>query len=209
MGREHIQWTVPGQDKDDRWSFTATGKSVLNKGWMLYNHALLMSRIISTAAGVLLMGLAAGGCSTWRGAMNGHFQVDLSPMDSMQLLYFPGAAATGTAVPVRLGLTGSGHLEMATGRSPRVLDPFWKQSNNPDWSDLRTDQLVLGWQETRVCFQRLVDAGCYEKTMRPTEDKPNTVRHVKIMAFVGGEKAFLITDKPEFLQLAADLMARF
>ncbi len=108
---------------------------------------------------------------------------------------------------MRLDLSGSGFLEITTGKSERVRDPFWKPSDDPEWQDIRRDHLFLSPQETAVVFQTLIDAGIFNHRQDPKDHPPP--HRLAVLVSIGARKKLLLTSHPGYLRLFDALMDRF
>jgi hypothetical protein len=153
---------------------------------------------------VWLAGLLAGaGCAT-----HVRFAVDPSPLDFIQVLYVAKTANGSAAQPIRIDLEGSGYLRMLSGQSTRVMDPYWKNQSAEDWSDLRTEQVVLSREETARMLQRLVNAGFFDRQFRPEAAPPKGLPRATIAAKVAKERNIQVTVDPKLLDLVQDILSR-
>lgn len=133
------------------------------------------------------------------------FTVDPSALDYVQLRRVLRPIGNEKSIVIRLELAGSGYLDYRSGRSVRVRDNFWQESNAPDWQDLQTDHLVLTQEETRIVYQRFVDAGLFDHNQKPPPDGYN----LAIMGCIGFEKRVLFTNDPVYSALFEELLAKF
>jgi hypothetical protein len=154
-----------------------------------------------------LLLFAGAGCETLPWGQVPRFKVEPSPLNEVVLYYSPPATPEGTPGKlIRLELSGYGHLQYATGLSPRVLDPFWKQSSDAQWGDLRTDQIVLTQEEAAAYMQRLVDAGCYDLKQHKISPGHGIV---KIALRINGRFKSLASTDPEVLKVFRELAEKF
>lgn len=153
--------------------------------------------------------LSTGGCLT-TGREQDRFVADVGPLDFMQFLYVQAPAGPGEAPKAtRLELSGSGHMQMSTGASRRVQDPFWTERDSAAWDDMRTDQLVLPAERTRAFFQEVVDAGFYDsEAPGALESVPETApEKLVILARIGSRRKVLQTQAPVFMDIFRRLMS--
>ena len=135
------------------------------------------------------------------------FTVEPSSLDYAQFRASRPTPNGGNPVVVRLELAGSGYLEYRSGRSARVRDGFWQESESPDWQDLRTDHVILRQEETVAIYQRLVDAGIFDNRRG---DKPgNAPSTLAVLASIRFRKQLILTSDPIYVQLFEELIGMF
>jgi len=134
------------------------------------------------------------------------FTVDPSSLDYVQFRISRPSPVDGRPETIRIDLAGSGFLEMTTGRSERVLDSFWRQSEDPVWQDLHRTHAMLAPSETAAVFQRLVDLGMFDRK-QPPETKPPP-HDLAVLAAIGFKKRLVLTSRAEYRRLFDDLEAR-
>lgn len=147
-------------------------------------------------SGILLATLAAAGCA----ALNEvRFTVNSSSLDYAQFRVSRPSPVDGHAETIRIDLSGSGFLEVTTGRSERVGNSVWQESENPDWQDLHRDHVMLTETETVAVFQRLVNAGIFDYK-QPAEKTPPPPDLAVLLA-IGFQKRLILTRRPEYRQV--------
>lgn len=156
-------------------------------------------RLLCTLA-IGLHGLA--GCASLTQV---RFTVDPSALDYVQMRRVLPSKGNEKPIVIRMELAGSGYLDYRSGRSVRVRNNFWQESDAPDWLDLKTDHIVLTHEETRIIYQRLVDAGIFDLKQK---EKPNG-DDLAIMGCIGFEKRILFTKDPIYNALFDELLAKF
>ncbi len=162
----------------------------------------MKSRIFLVAAQLVI--LVASGCKSLHAV---RFAVEPSALDYAQFRRTRIVPNSGDIETVRLDLSGSGYLEKTTGRSERVSDSFWQQSEAPDWQDLRRDHLMLSDAVTTSVFQRLVDAGIFDLKRDPEKDPPP--HELAVLVSVRFKKKLILTGDPEYHQIFNMLLDRF
>ncbi len=154
-------------------------------------HALLLAILILT------------GCASTR---QDRFVVQASALDYLQIVRTVQPAGGGLPVTTRVDLSGSGYLQVMTGRSERIRTGFWQDTNAPAWQDLRRDYIVLPPHETLAFFQAFVNAGVFDRRRESRTDPPP---ELAILISVRGRKTLLLTAEPQFLYLYDALLRRF
>jgi hypothetical protein len=155
------------------------------------------------ALAIALAAALATGCA----ALNEvRFPANPSPLDYAQFRIARPSPADGKPETIRLDLSGGGFLEITTGASERVSDGFWKQSDNPDWQDIRRDHAFLSAEETTAVFQRLVDAGLFDRQQDPKKNPPP--HELAVLASIGFRKKLVLTSRPEYRQIFDMLLER-
>jgi len=147
------------------------------------------------------------GCATLDKLSTKRFTVEHSSLDWVQFSRTIKGNDEKNPVTVRLQLDGSGYLEFRSGRSSRVKDDFWQQSPTDNWQDIRTDRVVLSQDETVKIYQRLVDAGVYDRIKQTKEEKAEAT--LAILARIDFEKKLVVTNDPVFIKIFEDLLAKF
>lgn len=152
----------------------------------------------------LLVVFMAAGCTSLNQV---RFEVAPSSLDYAQFRKTKISATDGKTESVRLDLAGSGYLEMITGRSERVVDDFWRQSEEVSWQDLRKDHVMLSESETTAIFQRLVDLGMFDRNQNPKKNSPP--HEIVIVAAIRFEKKIILTSEAEYLKIFKELLEKF
>lgn len=135
------------------------------------------------------------------------FTVEQSSLDYALFRTSHPSPNGGPPTVIKLELQGSGYLEYRSGKSERVRDGFWQESESPDWQDLHRDRIVLTQEETVAIYQRLVDAGIFDTTRgdKPT-DNPSALA---VMASIRFKKKLILTSDPVYVDIFNELLARF
>ena len=148
--------------------------------------------------------LAVAGCT----ALNQvRFTVKPSSLDYAQFRRTRVSPVNGHVETLRLDLSGSGFLELTSGRSERVSSGFWRESDSPTWQDLRKDHVMLTETEATAILQRLVDAGMFDRKRDPRKDPPP--HDLAILAAIRFEKRLVLTADPAFHRIFDALLERF
>lgn len=159
--------------------------------------------IIKSRAPFLLLLAAAAGCA----ALNDvRFTVDPSSLDYAQFRIVRPSPVDGKPETIRIDLAGSGFLEMTTGRSERVTDSFWRQSEDPVWQDLHRAHVMLSADETAAIFQKLVDLGIYDR--RQPEEATPPPHDLAVLVTVGFRKKLVLTSRADYRRVFDGLEAR-
>jgi len=158
------------------------------------------------AVAVLLLGGCASMSRKWEEMHRVRFKVDLSALDYVQFnrrLVKKGQKP----VDVNIELDGSGLLQCRVGRSVRVQNDFWQSPEGGSWQDLRSDRVALSREETSSIYQRLVDAGVFDKVR--DKKAQGGRKSLVILAKMGFNKQILATDDAAFIKIFDELFARF
>jgi len=147
--------------------------------------------------------LAAAGCASFNEV---RFSVEPSSLDYAQLRISRASAVDGQPETVRIDLSGSGFLEMTTGRSERVTDSFWRQSEDPVWQDMQRAHVMLSPGETAAFFQQLVDLGTFDYK-QPKENSPPP-HDLAVLVAIGFKKRLILTSRADYRRIFDDLEAR-
>lgn len=134
------------------------------------------------------------------------FTVDPSSLDYAQLRIVRPSPVDGKSETIRIDLSGSGFLEMTTGRSERVTDSFWRQSEDPEWQDMHRTHAMLSAVETAAFFQKLVDLGIFDRK-QPKETTPPP-HDLAVLVAIGFRKKLILTSRADYRRLFDDLEAR-
>ena len=159
-----------------------------------------------TAYATLALSLFCG-CVSFETLNQKRFTVDSSPLDWVQFSRTIHGKGNVAPTTIRLQLDGSGYLEYRSGRSPRVKTDFWQKTDANNWQDIQTDHIVLSREETVKFYQRLVDAGIYDRVKLTKEEK--AAASLAILARIGFEKKLTLTNDPVFIKIFDDLLANF
>lgn len=153
-------------------------------------------------AAVLAM-LIATGCASLSEV---RFTAKPSSLDYAQFRISRLSPVDGKPETIRLDLSGSGFLEVTTGASERVRDGFWKQSDDPDWQDIRQDHTFLTEEETAAIFQRIVNAGLFDRRQNPKKDP--LPHDIAVLAALGFKKNLVLTGRTEYRKIFDALLER-
>ncbi len=152
---------------------------------------------------LLLLVIAAAGCASLNEV---RFTVDPSALDYAQFRIVRPSPVDGKAETIRIDLSGSGFLEMMTGRSERVTDSFWRQSEDPVWQDLHRTHVMLSPAETAIIFQKLVNLGIFDHK-QPKEASPPP-HDLAVLVAIGFKKRLILTSRTDYRRLFDDLEVR-
>jgi len=159
--------------------------------------------IIKSRTLFLFLLAAVAGCASINEV---RFTVDPSSLDYAQFRIVRPSPVDGKSETIRIDLSGSGFLEMTTGRSERVTESFWQQSEDPVWQDLHRTHVMLSAAETAVLYQKLVDLGIFDRK-QPKEAK-QPPHDLAVLVAIGFRKQLVLTSRPEYRRLFDDLEAR-
>ena len=146
--------------------------------------------------------IALAGCSSLR---QDRFVVQSSALDYLQIVRTVQPADGSLPITTRIDLSGSGYLQVMTGRSERIRTGFWQDPDSPAWQDLRRDYVVLPAHETLAFFQAFVNAGLFDSR---SERRGAPPPELAILMGVRGRKTLLLTAEPQFLYLYEALRSR-
>ena len=136
--------------------------------WHRIRRSVRLSAVF--AAGLLL----AAGCASVdaEGRLrHKQFEVRGSGLDWLEVAYEPAPGDARFPYPVRLSFVGSGKLEMKSGPSPQVEDPFSQDYRNPRWNDLVQETVTFTPAEMKEAFQTLVNEGLVATPSPPKVDR--------------------------------------
>lgn len=165
---------------------------------------------------VLTFALCNSGCIT---AMQGDgklrhssFEVDISELDWLEILYTPAENDREILLPCRLSFFGVGHVDFKTGKSPK----FWKETStdtaNPDWGSYYTDRVTIGREEMERVFQAFVDEGVvpppYMLVSRDVVSSEANAR-VSIKGIIGFKEFRLTTDNKYIVGVTEEALENF
>lgn len=164
----------------------------------------------------LVFALINTGCVT---AMQGDgrlrhssFEVDISELDWLEILYTPAENDREILLPCRLSFFGVGHVDFKTGKSPK----FWKETStdtsNPDWGSYYTDRVTIGKEEMERVFQAFVDEGVvpppYMLVSRDVVSSEANAR-VSIRGIIGFKEFRLTTDNKYIVGVTEEALENF
>lgn len=164
----------------------------------------------------LVFALINTGCVT---AMQGDgrlrhssFEVDISELDWLEILYTPAENDREILLPCRLSFFGVGHVDFKTGKSPK----FWKETStdtsNPDWGSYYTDRVTIGKEEMERVFQAFVDEGVvpppYMLVSRDVVSSEANAR-VSIKGIIGFKEFRLTTDNKYIVGVTEEALENF
>ncbi len=147
------------------------------------------------------------GCASFESLSQKRFTVESSSLDWVQFSRTIQGDDKVEPKTIRLQLDGSGYLEYKSGKSSRVKNDFWQESEADNWQDLQTDHIVLSQEETVKYYQRLVDAGIYDRVKQTKEEK--AVASLAILARIDFEKKLTLTSDPVLIKIFDELLAKF
>ncbi len=159
--------------------------------------------IIKSRTIFLFLLAAVAGCTSINEV---RFTVDPSSLDYAQFRIVRPSPVDGKSETIRIDLAGSGFLEMTTGRSERVTESFWQQSEDPVWQDLHRTHVMLSAAETATLFQKLVDLGIFDRK-QPEEATPPP-HDLAVLVAIGFRKQLVLTSRADYRRLFDDLEAR-
>jgi hypothetical protein len=159
--------------------------------------------IIKSRTIFLFLLAAVAGCTSINEV---RFTVDPSSLDYAQFRIVRPSPVDGKSETIRIDLAGSGFLEMTTGRSERVTESFWQQSEDPVWQDLHRTHVMLSAAETATLFQKLVDLGIFDRK-QPEEATPPP-HDLAVLVAIGFRKQLVLTSRTEYRRLFDDLEER-
>ena len=114
----------------------------------------LLLTLLSLAPSLLLQG-----CQSSKPHDNKTFVVTLSPLDILEVYYYPSVTNSKYTAPSRLTLIGTGMISMRTGTSPLLQSDFAAEHDNDQWQDYRTDQTYISDIDMQAIFQSYVNLG--------------------------------------------------
>jgi len=144
-----------------------------------------------------------GGCAM---LTEDRFVVKPSALDYAQFRTSRPSPVDGKPEVIRLDLSGIGYLEMTRGRSERIGDGFWKPSENPDWQDLQRSHVMLDEADTVAVFQKLVNAGHFDRG--PTGKRHPPPHDLAVLLAIGFKKGVVLTSRADYVDLFNDLLER-
>ncbi len=165
---------------------------------------------------MITFALCNSGCIT---AMQGDgklrhssFEVDISELDWLEILYTPAENDRKILLPCRLSFFGVGHVDFKTGKSPK----FWKETStdtaNPDWGSYYTDRVTIGREEMERVFQAFVDEGVvpppYMLVSRDVVSSEANAR-VSIKGIIGFKEFRLTTDNKYIVGVTEEALENF
>ena len=145
--------------------------------------------------------LAASGCASVdaEGRLrHKQFEVRGSGLDWLEVAYEPAPGDARFPYPVRLSFVGSGKLEMKSGPSPQVEDPFSQDYRNPHWNDLVKETVTFTPDEMKEAFQTLVDEGLVATPSPPAPDRLKRP-FIQYAGTINTEKFRYRTDNPRLV----------
>lgn len=140
------------------------------------------------------------------------FEVDISELDWLEILYTPAENDREILLPCRLSFFGVGHVDFKTGKSPK----FWKETStdtsNPDWGSYYTDRVTIGREEMGNVFQAFVDEGVIPpKLMLVSRNGCSSEKNarVSIRGAIGFYKIRLYTDNRFIVGVTEEALENF
>lgn len=147
------------------------------------------------------------GCASFEAINQKRFTVESSSLDWVLFSRTIKNNDKSTPKIIKLELYGSGYLKYSSGKSSRVKTGFWQNTESENWQDIQTDQIVISRDETLKFYQRLVDAGVFDKVKTSKEEQARA--SLAILARIGFEKKLVLTNDPVFIKIFDDLLAKF
>ena len=137
------------------------------------------------------------------------FKVNASPLDRVKLIYHPAPNNPKWKQKCTIDISGSGMLELRSGKSERVNESFWQKPEAENWSDMHYDRLNLQPADTQLLLQRIVDCGAFphKESIKLPEIPP--APYVIVYAQIGRHRAVQIKADPRFFRIAELLLAEF
>lgn len=140
------------------------------------------------------------------------FEVDISELDWLEILYTPAENDREILLPCRLSFFGVGHVEFKTGKSPK----FWRETStdtsNPNWGSYYTDRVTIGREEMERVFQAFVDEGVvpppYMLVSRDVVSSKANAR-VSMKGIIGFKEFRLTTDNKYIVGLTEEALENF
>lgn len=163
--------------------------------WKRLRRALHLSAVLAPAL------LLASGCASVdaEGRLrHKQFEVRGSGLDWLEVAYEPAPGDARFPYPVRLSFVGSGKLEMKSGPSPQVEDPFSQDYRNPRWNDLVQETVTFTPAEMKEAFQTLVDEGLVATPSPPRLDRVKRP-FIQYAGTINTEKFRYLTDNPRLV----------
>ena len=163
--------------------------------WHRIRRSVRLSAVF--AAGLLL----AAGCASVdaEGRLrHKQFEVRGSGLDWLEVAYEPAPGDARFPYPVRLSFVGSGKLEMKSGPSPQVEDPFSQDYRNPRWNDFVKETVTFTPAEMKEAFQTLVDEGLVATPSPPRLDRMKRP-FIQYAGTINTEKFRYHTDNPRLV----------
>lgn len=140
------------------------------------------------------------------------FDVDVSELDWLEILYIPAANDREIILPCKLSVFGVGYIEFKTGKSPK----FWRESStdtsNPEWGSYYADRVTLGPQEVERVFQNYIDEGLVPpKFMITSRNGYSSERNARviIVGTIGFQKFKLHTDNRYLVGITEEILENF
>ena len=114
---------------------------------------------------------------------NPYVTVTETPLNWCEIHYYNTSRKPIRRVAVRI--TGAGFVEVRSGTSRRVSDSFAKTMTDPTWNDFHPRQFQIDPVHVRKEFQRLVDAGLFDRDkMFKSTKYPSPGRFIAVRAAI-------------------------
>ena len=128
--------------------------------------------------------LASAGCALF--GDDPYVKVSVTPLNWVEIHYYNTNYTPVKRTSVRI--TGMGRVEVKTGSSRLISDPFSKDMKSADWDDINTCTVSADPEHVRDIFQQLVNAGLFdrEKNFKGV-DKPAPGRFMAVRAAMDGK----------------------
>lgn len=97
-----------------------------------------------------------------------YIEVNEFGVNRVEILYQEGEGSR----PIRLKIAGTGAVEIETGTSPLVEDPFSIKYTDGKWNDTRKYRQSIAPEDARMIFQTLVNLGLCLDPSDPPDDWP-------------------------------------
>ncbi|MFT5241111.1 MAG: hypothetical protein ACI9OU_002293 [Candidatus Promineifilaceae bacterium] len=163
---------------------------------------------------ILCLGLmlTLSGCKAFNSPFDRppHWKVELSSLDSVAFKWTPSSVIhTESPRTVIIELMGNGYMTIASGVGGKVNDPFQDAIDGQAPADERRDQMTLSESDTKRFYQRVVDAGFFEKKFDLSKEAQNGGDSLLIFAKINSRKHIQSTDAPEMMALYRILLDAF
>jgi len=134
-----------------------------------------------------------------------YIQVKPAQLNRLEIVYRPGPDLAVT----RLNISGSGIVEIETGRSPQVANGFAQETKDRAWHDVHRTQQVIAGEDAVMIFQTLVNLGLLKKPEDPPKDAPPPVATAMVIGNLDGRMISRPVIEPDLLAEIASLSKLF
>jgi hypothetical protein len=175
-----------------------------------FTHKL--ARVALPAIVCLSLMLTLGGCKSFNSPFDRppRWKVELSSLDSVAFKWTPSKVIHAESPrTVIIELMGNGYMTIASGVGGKVNDPFQDAIDGQAPADERRDQMTLSESDTKRFYQRVVDAGFFEKQFDLSKEAQKGGHSLLIFAKINGRTHIQSTDAPEMMALYRILLNAF